>query len=126
MLNERAKNLSPSPTMAIDSAAKKLAAAGVDVVNLSAGEPDFDTPDTAKSGAMSAINENYTKYTAAAGMPELRRAIAEKLRKENDLEYGADDIVVSNGAKQSLFNAFMVLLNPGDEVLIQSPYWVSY
>jgi aspartate aminotransferase len=126
MLNERAKNLSPSPTMAIDSAAKKLAAAGVDVVNLSAGEPDFDTPDTAKSGAMSAINENYTKYTAAAGMLELRRAIAEKLRRENGLEYGADDIVVSNGAKQSLFNAFMVLLDPGDEVLIQAPYWVSY
>ncbi len=126
MLNQRAKNLSPSPTMAIDGRAKKLAAEGVDVVNLSVGEPDLNTPDTAKTGGIAAINENFTKYTAAAGIVELREAISDKLRRENNLEYAADEIVVSNGAKQSLFNIFMVLLDPGDEVIIQAPYWVSY
>jgi aspartate aminotransferase len=126
MLNQRARNLSPSPTMAMDAAAKALASQGVDVINLSAGEPDFDTPDSAKAGGRAAIDENFTKYTAAAGTLELRTAIAEKLRNENGVDYSADEIVVSNGAKQSLFNAFMVLLEAGDQVIIQAPYWVSY
>jgi aspartate aminotransferase len=126
MLNARAKKLTPSPTMAIDGRAKKLAADGVDVINLSVGEPDFDTPDTAKAGGIAAIEKGFTKYTAAAGITELREAIAEKLRRENGLDYTGDEIVVSNGAKQSLFNAFMVLLDPGDEVIVQAPYWVSY
>jgi len=126
MLNTRAKNLSPSPTMAIDGRAKKLIAEGVDVVNLSVGEPDFDTPETAKAGGRTAIDQGFTKYTAAAGIVELREAIADKLRRENGLDYSADEIVVSNGAKHSLFNVFMVLLDPGDEVIIQAPYWVSY
>ncbi|HXW52036.1 MAG TPA: pyridoxal phosphate-dependent aminotransferase [Candidatus Acidoferrales bacterium] len=126
MLNKRAKNLSASPTMAMDGRAKKLAAQGVDVVNLSVGEPDHDTPDTAKGGALAAIAANFTKYTASAGIAELREAIAQKLKRDNQVEYAADEIVVSNGAKQSLFNAFMVLLDPGDEVIIQAPYWVSY
>lgn len=126
MLNARAKNLSPSPTMAIDGRAKKLMAEGVDVVNLSVGEPDFDTPETAKAGGRAAIDQGFTKYTAAAGIMELREAIADKLRRENGLDYTAEEIVVNNGAKHSLFNAFMILLDPGDEVLIQAPYWVSY
>ena len=126
MLNTRAKNLSPSPTMAIDGRAKQLMAEGVDVINLSVGEPDFDTPETAKAGGRAAIDQGFTKYTAAAGISELREAIADKLRRENGLDYSADEIVVSNGAKHSLFNVFMVLLDPGDEVIIQAPYWVSY
>jgi aspartate aminotransferase len=126
MLNQRARNLSAAPTMAIDTAAKTLASQGVDVINLSAGEPDFDTPDSAKAGGRAAIDQNFTKYTAAAGTLELRTAIAEKLRNENGVDYSADEIVVSNGAKQSLFNAFMVLLEAGDQVIIQAPYWVSY
>jgi aspartate aminotransferase len=126
MLNNRAKNLSPSPTMAIDGRAKNLIAEGVDVINLSVGEPDFDTPETAKAGGRTAIDQGFTKYTAAAGIAELREAIADKLRRENGLDYSADEIVVSNGAKHSLFNVFMVLLDPGDEVIIQAPYWVSY
>jgi aspartate aminotransferase len=112
--------------MAMDGRAKKLLAEGVDVVNLSVGEPDQDTPETAKSGAVEAISANFTKYTPSAGIVELREAIAAKLKRENGVEYTADEIVVSNGAKQSLFNAFMVLLDPGDEVIIQAPYWVSY
>jgi aspartate aminotransferase len=126
MPNQRANNLSPSPTMAIDGRAKKLMAEGVDVINLSVGEPDFDTPETAKSGGREAIDQGFTKYTPAAGIYELREAIAEKLRRDNGLDYTADEIVVSNGAKHSLFNAFMVLLDPGDEAIIQAPYWVSY
>jgi aspartate aminotransferase len=112
--------------MAIDGRAKKLIAEGVDVVNLSVGEPDFDTPETAKAGGRAAIDQGFTKYTPAAGIMELREAIAEKLRRENGLDYTAEEIVVNNGAKHSLFNTFMILLDPGDEVIIQAPYWVSY
>jgi len=112
--------------MAIDGRAKKLMAEGVDVINLSVGEPDFDTPESAKAGGRAAIDQGFTKYTAAAGIVELREAIADKLQRENSLDYSADEIVVSNGAKHSLFNIFMVILDPGDEVIIQAPYWVSY
>ncbi len=112
--------------MALDARAKQLAAEGVDVVNLSVGEPDFDTPEPARAGGVSAIQRGLTRYTAAAGTRELREAIAAKLRRENQLEYSPDQIVVSNGAKQSIYNALLVLLDPGDEVLIPAPYWVSY
>jgi aspartate aminotransferase len=125
-LSARALAMSPSPTMAIDAKSKQMMAEGIDVVNFSVGEPDFDTPDHIKQAGIRAITEGQTKYTPAAGTLELRKAICEKLRKENGLEYKPEQIVVSNGAKQSIYNAFMVLLDPGDEVIIQAPYWVSY
>jgi len=125
-LSSRARAISPSPTMAIDSKSKQMLADGIDVVNFSVGEPDFDTPDHIKAAGVAAINRGETKYTPSSGTLELRKAICEKLRKENGLEYKPDQIVVSNGAKQSLYNAFQVLLDPGDEVIIQAPYWVSY
>ncbi|MFO7171370.1 MAG: pyridoxal phosphate-dependent aminotransferase [Bacillota bacterium] len=126
MLSQRARALAPSPTMAIDARAKELLSQGVDVVNFSVGEPDFDTPETAKTGGIEAIRSGFTKYTPAAGTLELRRAVAKKLREENSLEYAPEEIVLSNGAKQALYNAYMVLLDPGDEVILQAPYWVSY
>lgn len=125
-LSARAQAMSPSPTMAIDAKSKQLMAEGIDVVNFSVGEPDFDTPDHIKKAGIAAIEAGHTKYTPAAGTLELRKAICEKLRRENGLEYKPEQIVVSNGAKQSIYNAFMVLLDPGDEVIIQAPYWVSY
>ncbi|HYF91121.1 MAG TPA: pyridoxal phosphate-dependent aminotransferase [Symbiobacteriaceae bacterium] len=125
-LSARARAMSPSPTMAIDAKTKQMMAEGIDVVNFSVGEPDFDTPDHIKQAGIKAINEGQTKYTPAAGTLALRKAICEKLRKDNGLEYKPEQIVVSNGAKQSLYNAFQVLLDPGDEVILQAPYWVSY
>jgi aspartate aminotransferase len=125
-LSDRALAMSPSPTMAIDTKSKQMIAEGIDVVNFAVGEPDFDTPDHIKRAGIRAIEQGQTKYTPASGTLELRKAICEKLRKENGLEYKPDQVVVSNGAKQSLYNAFMVLLNPGDEVIVQAPYWVSY
>jgi aspartate aminotransferase len=126
MLNRRARGISPSPTIAFDSRAKALASEGIDVVNLSVGEPDFATPAGARAGGIAAIEGGWTKYTPSGGLHELRQAIAEKLQRDNGLSYSPDEIVVSNGAKQALFNAFMVLLDPGDEVIMQSPYWVTY
>ena len=125
-LSARARAMSPSPTMAIDAKSKQMAAEGVEVVNFSVGEPDFDTPEHIKRAGMLAIAQGHTKYTPASGTVELRKVICEKLQKENGLAYKPEQIVVSNGAKQSLYNAFMVLLDPGDEVIIQAPYWVSY
>ncbi len=125
-LSRRAQALEPSPTVALDTRAKELLAAGVDVVNLSVGEPDQDTPEPARLGAESAIRRGLTKYTATAGTLELRRAICDKLWRDSALRYEPDEIVVSNGAKQSVFNAMMVLVDAGDEVLIPAPYWVSY
>lgn len=125
-LSSRARAVEPSPTMALDERAKELLAAGVDVVNLSVGEPDQDTPDAARQGAESAIRRGLTRYTPTAGTVELRRAICDKLSRDNSLSYEPEEIVVSNGAKQSMFNALMVLVDPGDEVLISAPYWVSY
>ncbi|HYG57403.1 MAG TPA: pyridoxal phosphate-dependent aminotransferase [Symbiobacteriaceae bacterium] len=125
-LSARALAMAPSPTMAIDAKSKQLMAEGIDVVNFSVGEPDFDTPEHIKQAGIKAIVEGHTKYTPAAGTLELRKAICEKLRKDNGLEYKPEQIVVSNGAKQSLYNAYQVLLNPGDEVILQAPYWVSY
>jgi aspartate aminotransferase len=112
--------------MAVDAKSKQMMAEGIDVVSFSVGEPDFDTPDHIKQAGIKAIEAGHTKYTPAAGTLELRKAICEKLRKDNGLEYKPEQIVVSNGAKQSIYNAYQILLDPGDEVIIQAPYWVSY
>lgn len=125
-LSERLGKISASPTLALNARAKKLRAEGVDVVNFTAGEPDFDTPRNIKEAAIKAIRKGRTKYTDPRGMPELRQAISDKLGKENGLEYPPDQILVSCGGKHSLFNALQALCNPGDEVLIPAPYWVSY
>ncbi len=123
---ERLKRVNPSSTLAITSKAKRLKAEGRDVINLAAGEPDFDTPDFIKDAAISALHAGFTKYTPTSGTPELKKLIAEKLQRDNNLQYAPSQIVVSCGAKHSIFNAIFVLLNKGDEVLIPSPYWVSY
>jgi len=125
-LSERLKKINPSSTLAITSKAKKLKSEGKDIVNLAAGEPDFDTPDFIKEAAVEAIKSGFTKYTPTTGIPELKKLICEKFKIENSLEYSPEQIVVSCGAKHSIFNALFVLLNRKDEVLIPSPYWVSY
>ncbi|HOK56157.1 MAG TPA: pyridoxal phosphate-dependent aminotransferase [bacterium] len=126
LLSERAKLLKPSATMALNKKAKEMKAKGLDIVNLTVGEPDFDTPEEIKEYAIKAMKEGYTKYTEEKGLKELREAICEKLEKENKLKYEPEEIVVSNGAKHSLFNIFLSILNPGDEIIIPVPYWVSY
>ncbi len=126
MLANRMDLLSPSMTIAISTKARELKAQGKDIIAFSAGEPDFDTPQLIKDEAIKAINDGFTKYTSVAGIPELLKAIETKLQKENNLNYKDDEIVVSNGAKQSLFNIFSALIEDGDEVIIPSPYWVTY
>lgn len=126
LLSDRIQTLSSSLTIAIASLARELKAEGKDVLSFSAGEPDFGTPQRIKDEAIKAINDGFTQYTAVAGIPELLKAVAAKLKRENGLEYAPSDIIVSNGAKQSLFNLFQTVLNPGDEVIIPSPYWVTY
>lgn len=126
ILSKKANMISPSPTLAIDAKAKQMKQDGLDVVGFGAGEPDFDTPIHVKEAAVEAINEGFTKYTPVAGYPELKEAIRKKLFYENDLEYQDSEIVVSNGAKHSISNTFAALLNEGEEVIIPSPYWVSY
>jgi aspartate aminotransferase len=125
-LAERLKKINPSSTLAITSKAKKLKSEGKDIVNFAAGEPDFDTPDFIKDAAIKAVNSGFTKYTPTTGILELKKLICQKFKKDNSLEYSADQIIVSNGAKHSIYNALMVLLNRADEVLIPLPYWVSY
>ena len=125
-LSLRARSLKPSATIAVDARAKALVAQGVDLVNLTAGEPDFDTLEAARDGGIAAIERGFTRYTPTPGILELREAIAKKLQEDNGLEYKAGQVVVSNGAKQSIYNALMVLLDPGDEVVIPTPAWVSY
>ncbi len=125
-LSEKAKNIQASTTLAIDSKFKAMKAEGIDVVGFGAGEPDFDTPEYIKRAAIKAIQVGKTKYTPAAGTMELRKAVAEKFKNENGLDYEPTQIVVSNGAKHALVNAFTAVLNPGDEVLIPAPFWVSY
>jgi len=125
-LAERLKKINPSATLAITSKAKKLKSAGYDIVNFAAGEPDFDTPDFIKEGAIAAIKSGFTKYTPSTGTAELKKLICQKFKKDNSLEYAPDQIIVSNGAKHSIYNTLMVLLNRSDEVLIPLPYWVSY
>lgn len=125
-LSDRAQRLSPSATMAIDATAKKMLRAGVDVVGLGVGEPDFDTPEHVKEAARQALAAGFTKYTPASGIPELREAICTKLAKENHVTYDPSQTIVTAGAKFALYLAFQVLLDPGDEVIIPAPYWVSY
>lgn len=125
-ISDKVKSISPSSTLAIDSKFKQMKAEGIDVVGFGTGEPDFDTPDYIKQAAVQAIKDGKTKYTPAAGTMELRRAVCDKLKRENGLDYEPNQIIVSNGAKHALVNAFMAILNEGDEVIIPSPYWVSY
>jgi aspartate aminotransferase len=126
MLAERARRLTPSPTLAITAKARAMRAQGIDVVSLGAGEPDFDTPERIKAAAVRALAEGRTKYTDTAGIPELRSAICAKLKRDNGLDYEPADVIVSVGAKHTLYNICSVLVGPGDEVLIPAPYWVSY
>jgi aspartate aminotransferase len=126
MLAERARRLAPSPTLAITARARALRAQGVDVISFGAGEPDFDTPERVKAAAVRAIAEGQTKYTDIPGIPELRAAVCAKLKRDNGLDYEPADVIVSVGAKHTLYNICAVLVGPGDEVLIPSPYWVSY
>ncbi len=125
-ISERARNAAPSPTMAITAKAKALQAQGIDVIGFGAGEPDFDTPEHIKNAAIAAIHAGYTKYTPSSGSDELRDAIAAKLLRDNNLRYERRNVIVSVGAKHSLYNIFQALLDPGDEVIIPVPYWVSY
>ena len=126
ILAERLSRIKPSPTIAVSTKARELKAAGRDVIGLGAGEPDFDTPDSIKEAAIAAIQRGETKYTAVDGTPELKAAVAEKFRRDNGLDYDASEITIGTGGKQVLYNAFMATLDPGDEVIIPAPYWVSY
>ncbi len=123
---DRLSRIKPSPTIAVSTKAKELKAAGRDVIGLGAGEPDFDTPDFVKDAAIEAIKEGQTKYTAVDGTPELKDAIIEKFKRDNELDYTREQITVGTGGKQVLYNALMASVNPGDEVIIPAPYWVSY
>jgi aspartate aminotransferase len=125
-LSDRSTSLQPSVTMAVNAKATQLKRQGVDIINLSVGEPDFDTPDFIKQAAIQAIQQGFTKYTATDGIPELKQAIIHKLTRDNALQYEPKEIIVSNGVKHGLYNLCQVLLNPGDEAIIPAPYWVSY
>lgn len=125
-LSNRLNRLAPSATLAMSQKSNEMKAQGIDVINMSVGEPDFNTPDHIKEAAKKAIDENYSRYSPVPGYPELRKAIVAKLKNENGLEYGINEILVSNGAKQSVCNTVMALCNDGDEVIIPAPYWVSY
>ncbi len=126
ILASRLDRIKPSPTVAVSSKARELKAAGHDVIGLGAGEPDFDTPDHIKAAAVAAIAAGQTKYTAVAGTPELREAICAKFKRENGLDYTQEQITVGCGGKQTIYNAMMATVQPGDEVIIPAPYWVSY
>jgi aspartate aminotransferase len=125
-LSRRVASVKPSATISITMRAKELKAQGMNVISLAAGEPDFDTPEHIKAAAIKALEQGETKYTPSNGLPVLREAIAEKLKAENGLDYSADRIVVGCGAKHSLYNLFQAILDPGDEVVVPAPYWVSY
>lgn len=125
-LSKKAQNVSPSITLSIDAKAKQMKADGINVISFGVGEPDFSTPENIKSVAVEAIKKGFTTYTPASGLPQLKQAICTKLKANNNLDYKPENIVVSNGAKHSLYNIFQALCNPGDEVIIPVPYWVSY
>ena len=125
-LSNRVQQIKPSATLAITAKAAELRAAGKSVISLSVGEPDFETPRSAREAGIKAIQDGFTRYTAVPGIPELRKAIAAKFKRDNDLDYEPEDILVSTGGKQCIFNLLMALINPGDEAVIPSPYWVSY
>ena len=126
IISDILKRIKPSPTIAVTQKARELKAAGKDVIGLGAGEPDFDTPDNVKDAAIKAIKEGDTKYTAVDGTPELKKAISEKFKRENNLSYSTDQITVGAGGKHVIYNLMMATLNKGDEVIIPAPYWVSY
>jgi len=125
-LSERLKSLSVSQTLAMAQKSREMKASGVDVINLSIGEPDFHTPDDIKEAAKQAIDDNYTSYPPVPGYADLREAISAKFKNENGLDYSPDQIIVSGGGKHSLINVMLTIINPGDEVIIFAPYWVSY
>lgn len=125
-VSERLASLSPSETLAMSQKSQELKAQGIDVINLSVGEPDFYTPDHIKEAAKKAIDDNFSFYSPVPGYMDLRKAIVEKLKRENDLDYTTDQIIVSGGAKQSVCNALLSIIGPGDEVIVPAPYWVSY
>ncbi len=125
-ISTRASQLNPSLTLSIDSKAKAMKAEGIDICGFGAGEPDFDTPEHIKAAAIAALEQGFTKYTPSSGLPELRQAIADKLMADNGLEYRPSQVIVSNGAKHSCYNAILATCERGDEVIIPSPYWVSY
>jgi aspartate aminotransferase len=124
--SERILRVQPSQTLVITAKAAELRRKGIDVLGFGAGEPDFDTPDFVKEAAIKALKEGKTKYTPAAGIPELREGIAKRLKEKNNIEYSPSEVVVTPGAKMALYEVFAVLLNPGDEVIVPAPYWVSY
>ena len=126
ILSNRVNKVKPSATLTISAKAMDLRAQGVDIISLSAGEPDFDTPEHIKEAAINAIQEGQTKYTQVDGTPDLKDAIIQKFERDNNLVYERENIIVSTGAKQTLYNLFQSVLGPGDEVIIISPYWVSY
>lgn len=123
---DRILNLTPSPTMAMDAKAKAMVRSGIDVINLSVGEPDFDTPAHIKEAAISAIQEGFNKYTPAGGIPELKEAIAEKLSRENGVDYSANEVVACVGGKQAVCNVFLAICDPGDEVIVHAPTWPTF
>ena len=125
-LSNKVKSVKPSSTIALTAKSAEYKAQGLDVVAFAAGEPDFDTPDHIKDAAILAINQGKTKYTPAAGTMDIRKAVCDKLERDNGLKYAPEQIVVSNGAKQGLVNAFLAILNEGDEVIIPGPFWLSY
>lgn len=125
-LSKKVSSIKPSPTLAIDTKAKSLKARGINVINFGVGEPDFDTPDNIKDAAIKALREGFTKYTPVGGIDELKSAIIEKLKKDNGITYEKNEIIVSCGAKHSLYNIATALYDPGDEVIVPAPYWVSY
>lgn len=125
-LSDRLQRLAPSATLAMSQKSSEMKAQGIDVINMSVGEPDFNTPDHIKEAAKKAIDDNYSRYSPVPGYADLRKAIVEKLKNENGLDYTVNEVLVSNGAKQSVCNTVMALVNPGDEVIIPAPYWVSY
>lgn len=126
MVSNRIKNIPPSPTLTINAKAKAMQAAGIDVISLAAGEPDFDTPEHIKEAAIKAIKDGFTKYTAVGGIPELKEAVVNYIAKEYGLNYSPEEVLISCGGKHALYNLFQVILNPGDEVIVPAPYWVSY
>jgi aspartate aminotransferase len=125
-LSNRVQSIKPSPTLAVTTRARELRESGKDVIGLGAGEPDFDTPQHIKDAGIKAIEDGFTKYTAVDGTPSLKQAIIDKFKRDNGLEFDANQILVSSGGKQSIFNMIQALINPGDEVIIPAPYWVSY
>ncbi len=125
-LSDRLQRLAPSATLAMSQKSSEMKANGIDVINMSVGEPDFNTPEHIKEAAKKAVDENYSRYSPVPGYADLREAIVEKLKRENGLDYTTGEVLVSNGAKQSVCNTLMALVNDGDEVIIPAPYWVSY